>query len=128
MHTPMKACEVINLMDKTVRDLKELDTVISGMAEAITEVASKPRPWWDLNGRLFGSSAQLARSTYATAAVTVQLSVLYMRLNSMLTLANMVDSQATIQVDHEDLFHLSSAKELLKKVKIVDGGLETHGD
>jgi len=124
----MKACEVINLMDKTVRDLKELDTVISGMAEAITEVASKPRPWWDINGRLFGGSSEIARATYASAAVTVQLSVLYMRLNSMLTLANTVDSQATIQVDHEDLFHLSSAKELLKKVKIVDGGLETHGD
>ena len=125
MHTPMKACEVINLMDKTVRDLKELDTVISGMAGAITEVASKPRPWWDLNGRLFGSSAQRALPTYAPAAVTVQLSVLYMRLNSMLTLANMVDSQATIQVDHEDLFHLSSAKELLKKVKIIDGGVSS---
>lgn len=124
----MKACEVINLMDKTVRDLKELNNVISGMAGVVTEIASKPRPWWDINGRLFGGSSDVARATYASAAVTVQLTVLYMRLNSMLTLANMVDSQATIQVDHEDLFHLSSAKELLKKVKIVDGGLDTHGD
>lgn len=123
----MKACEVINLLDKTVRDLKELDTVISGMAGTLVEVAAKPRPWWDLNGRLFGG-AQLERATYASAAVTVQLGTLYQRLNSMLTLANMVDSQATLQVDHEDLFHLSCAKELLKKVKIVDGGLETHGD
>lgn len=117
MQITMKACEVINLFQRTVRDLKELEGVVKESAGAVLMSELAPLPWWDLSGRLFGRAL---RSSPAAVEVVMQVGVVHARVNSMLEMARLVDAQDPVLVTHEDLYHLECAKTLLKNIHVVD--------
>lgn len=118
MQITLKACEVINLLQRTVRDLKELEGVVKESAGAVLMSDIAPRPWWDLSSRLFGRSPRI--SSPAAMEVLVQVGVVHARLNSMLEMVRIVDSQDPVLVTHEDLYHVECAKTLLKNIHVVD--------
>lgn len=120
MQITMKACEVINLFQRTVRDLKELEGVVKESAGAALMRESdllRPIPWWDLSGRLFGRAL---RSSPAAVEVVMQVGVVHARINSMLEMARLIDAQDPVLMTHEDLYHLECAKTLLKNIRVVD--------
>lgn len=118
MQITMKACEVINLFQRTVRDLKELEGVVKESAGAVLMSELAPLPWWDLSGRLFGRAPRI--SSPAAVEVVMQVGVVHARINSMLEMARLVDAQDPVLVTHEDLYHLDCAKTLLKNIRVVD--------